>query len=190
VDRSSLNYAIRELKTIDPKSVSLLRVKLRAGLAPVVAKIQADVPKEAPLSGMNSRGGTKWKHINKPKVEFTPGFSKKRTNSLLRITVTGGKNKLGFDYAELAGIRRLPGATVSKPYTRRVKGGGRSREMTHRVTGQGDAFIRGLNADKPIRGKAGRYAYDSFLSQKPFIVETSRKIINDLMASYNNKFRV
>lgn len=190
VDQRDLIRVVRELKAIDDKSVRALRTGLMVGLAPVVAKIQSDIPKTPPLSGMNHRGRTKWRGINKPKVSFMPGRSKKTGTNLLMITVTGGKRGLGFDYAELAGIRSRPGATVSRPYTRRTGRGGTTREMTHRVTTQGDQFIKALQEKKPIRGVAGRYAYDSFLGMKPQVIETARLIINKFMASYNNTFRV
>ena len=190
VDQGDLTRVMRELKTLDKKSVTALRAGLRVGLQPYVAQIQAGVPKAAPLSGMTHRGRTKWRGINKPVIKFLPGRSKRSGTNLLMITVTGGKRGLGFDYAELAGIRSRPGATVSRPYTRRVRGGGVTREMTHRVSSQGDNFIAQLNARKPIRGVAGRYAYDAFVKIRPAVWETSRTIINTFMASYNNKFRV
>ena len=181
---------VRELKTIDDKSVRALRTGLKVGLQPVAASIQAAIPKTPPLSGMNHRGRTKWRGANKPVIRFMPGRSRSGGSNLLVITVTGGKRGVGFDMAELAGIRSRPGATRSRTYTRRVPGGGISREMSHRVTSQGDTFIQKLNERKPIRGVAGRYAYDAFLKMKPSIVETSRLIINQFMASYNNKFRL
>jgi len=197
VNQRDLDRVLRELKTIDDKSVRVLRSKLKTGLAPIAGQIKADIPREAPLSGMQRsrrgtavRGRTKWRGVNKPVISFTPGRSKKSGTNLLMITMTGGKRGLGFDYAELAGIRSRPGATISREYTRRTGRGGMTRPMTHRVTTQGDKFIDGLNADKQIRGKAGRYAYDSFLKHKPQIVETSRLIINGFMASYKRKFSV
>ena len=197
VDQGDLTRVMRELKTLDKKSVTALRAGLRVGLQPYVAQIQAEVPKEAPLSGMQRgrkggavRGRTRWRGINKPVIKFLPGRSRRSGTNLLMITVTGGKRGLGFDYAELAGIRSRPGATVSRPYTRRVRGGGVTREMTHRVSSQGDNFIAQLNARKPIRGVAGRYAYDAFVKIRPAVWETSRTIINTFMASYNNTFRV
>jgi hypothetical protein len=194
VDQQDLNRVIRQLKDIDDQSVRTLRTKLKVGLGPYAAKIQADIPKDPPLSGMRHRGRTKWRGVNKPVVSFYPGRSTKKGSvgerNLLVITVTGGKRGLGFDYAELAGIRSRPGATRSKPYQRRTRTGGISREMTHRVTSQGDIFIQKLQERKPIRGAAGRYAYDSFLKQKPAIVETARLIINNFMGEYNRKFRI
>ena len=197
VDQSDLTRTLRELKTLDDKSVKALRTGLRVGLQPYVARIQSAVPKEAPLSGMQRtrkgrpvRGRTKWRGINKPVIKFMPGRSKRSGKNLLMITVTGGKRGFGFDYAELAGIRSRPAAVRSRKYTRRVRGGGVTREMSHRVTTQGDEFIRKLNERKPIRGVAGRYAYDAFIKIRPGVVETSRTIINKFMASYNKRLRV
>lgn len=190
VDQSDLTRTMRELKTLDDKSVKALRTGLRVGLQPYVSQIQASIPKTAPLSGMNHRGRTKWRGINKPVIKFMPGRSKRSGKNLLMITVTGGKRGFGFDYAELAGIRSRPAAVRSRKYTRRVRGGGVTREMSHRVTTQGDEFIRKLNERKPIRGVAGRYAYDAFIKIRPGVVETSRTIINKFMASYNKRLRV
>lgn len=197
VDQSDLTRTLRELKTLDDKSVKALRTGLSVGLQPYLARIQSAVPKEAPLSGMQRtrkgrpvRGRTKWRGINKPVIKFMPGRSKRSGTNLLMITVTGGKRGFGFDYAELAGIRSRPAAARSRKYTRRVPGGGTTREMSHRVTTQGDVFIRELDEAKPIRGKAGRYAYDEFIKMRPAIVETSRVIINKFMASYNRRLRV
>jgi hypothetical protein len=190
VDQSDVTRMVRELKTIDDKAVRALRTGLKVGLQPFAAQIQSSIPKTPPLSGMGHRGRTKWRGVNKPVIKFMPGRGRGGTRNLLVMTVTGGKRGVGFDMAELAGIRSRPGATRSRTYTRRVRGGGMTREMSHRVTSQGETFIEKLNERKPIRGVAGRYAYDTFLKMKPAIVETSRVIINGFMASYNNKFRL
>lgn len=179
-----------ELKKIEDKSVRYLRTALRVGLQPYALEIQSAIPKAPPIRGMAHRGRTKWRGINKPVIKFLPGRSKRSGTNLLMITVTGGKRGLGFDYAELAGIRSRPAALRSKTYTRRTRNGGVTREMSHRVTTQGDELIKKLNQVKPIRGKAGRYAYDEFIKMRPAIVETSRTIINKFMESYNRRLRV
>jgi hypothetical protein len=104
----------------------------------------------------------------KPKatVSFTPG--KSRTgNRLLSIKLTGGsagRGPLGFDYAELAGVRRRAPKPFSKVYQRE------GLNQQHRVNGQGDAMIEEVASElNPIRGKAGYFAFNEALQKVPVI---------------------
>lgn len=186
VNVQNVQAVVKELKALDKNSVRDLRRELRTGLGPVLQKIQAEVPKTPPIRGMRHRGATKWRGINKPKVSFYPGRSIRGGSNLVVITVTGGKRGLGFDYAELAGIRSRPPRANSKPYTRR----GSSRTISHRVTTQGDEFIKALQRAKPISGKAGRYAYDAFLKSRPFIRAKTVDILDSFASRVNRKFGV
>lgn len=193
VNVQNVQAVIKDLKELDSGSVRELRASLRTNLGGVVSAIQASVPKTAPMKGMErgrNRGATKWRGINKPKVSFYPGRSKIGGNNLVVITVTGGKRGLGFDYAELAGVRSRPPKEMSKTYTRRTRGGGVSREMSHRVNGQGDIMIRKLQSVKPISGKAGRYAYDAFLKMRPAVIAIAEKTLDQYAARVNRKFGI
>lgn len=192
VNVQNVQSVVSELKALDKNSVRDLRRELRTGLGSVVAKLQSDIPSTPPITGrdgypsMGHRGSTKWRGINKPKVMFYPGKSIRGGNNLVLITVTGGKRGLGFDYAELAGIRSRAPKELSKPYVRR----GSSKVIRHRVTTQGDLFIEALNRAKPIKGKAGRFAYDSFLKSRPIIVATTEAILDRFADRVNKKFEV
>jgi len=197
VNKTDLSRVVRELKQIDNDSIKMLRLKLKTGLTPVAAAVDGAIPKEAPISGMQRsrrgtklQGRTKWRGANKTRIEFYPGRSQKGWANLVVMTVTGGKRGVGFDMAELAGVRKQPGNVYSRPYTRRTGRGTMTREYSHRVTTQGDQFINALQAAKPIKGKAGRYAYDAFLKQRPATIRIATGIINDVMKSYNRKFQI
>lgn len=192
VDARQLQVTIRELRQIEPRVTRKLQQRLTTGLGDVTAKIQAEIPSTPPIQArdgrpsMSHRGRTRWRGANKPKVVFSMG-KRGGWNNLVVIEVTGGARGLGFDYAELAGIRpRSARSNVSRPYTRR----GSSAIIRHTVTTQGDEFIGALERAKPIPGKAGRFAYDAFLKSRTDIVFKTIKIIEDFMDEYDKSFDV
>lgn len=191
VDRDNIQFVLKELRAIDKQSTNKLRSRLRTGLGDVTAQIQADIPRTPPIrksnppyETMGHRGRTKWKGVNKPIVKLYGGDFGKQGHNLVVIEVKGGKDKFGFEYAELAGIRSRPPGRMSRRYTRR----GSSKVIQHRLNGQGDAFIEALQKAKPIKGKAGRFAYDAFLKERTAIIQKTVGILDDFMAEYNRKF--
>lgn len=190
VDARALQVTIRELREIEPRVTRKLQQRLQSGLGDVVTKIQAEIPKTPPIQAadgrpsMSHRGRTRWRGANKPQVKFSLG-KRGGWNNVVVIEVTGGARGLGFDYAELAGIRpRSARSNRSRPYTRR----GSSVKMTHKVTTQGDEFIEALQRAKPIPGKAGRFAYDAFLGSRGQIIVKTVAILEQFMGEYNAKF--
>ena len=191
VDRDDIKFVLKELRAIDAKSTNKLRTRLRTGLGDVTAGIQSAIPRTPPIrksnppyETMGHRGRTKWKGVNKPQVKLYGGDFGRDEHNLVVIEVRGGKDKFGFEYAELAGIRSRPPGRMSRKYTRR----GSSKVIQHRLRGQGDAFIEALAEAKPIRGKAGRFAYDAFLKERTAIIQKTVVILDDFMAEYNRKF--
>jgi hypothetical protein len=51
----------------------------------------------------------------------------------------------------------------------------------HRVSGQGQAFNRGVRAAKQIRGRGGFFAYDAALKRYPMIEGLGRRAIDEFM---------
>lgn len=189
VDGREIQAVIRDLKQIDARVTRKLQQSLSVGLGNVTAEIHAAIPTSPPIQGrdgkpsMSHRGRTRWRGANKPKVIFSTGKAGGWSN-LLVIEVTGGARGLGFNYAELAGIRpRSARSNQSRSYTRR----GSSVKMSHTVTTQGDEFIAALNRAKPIKGVAGRYAYDQFLKSRPRIIRVTASVIDAFMKEYNQK---
>jgi hypothetical protein len=173
---ASLN---NELRSLDRKALNKLRGEMRKSIGPVAREIANDVPSEAPLSGMNHNGITRWTGVPKASVSFTPGRARGGSSRLLSMKFTGGTRVgggIGFDYAELAGSSKRPGARYTKVYERGGYGG-----QQHRVTGQGKAFNRGIRAAKPIRGRGGYFVYDSAVKRYKGIEGLGRRAIDKFM---------
>jgi len=174
---SQLNNTLRGL---DRKALNKLKAQMRASINPVAKAIASDVPKQAPLSGMNHEGVTRWTGQVRSSVSFTPGRAKRGASRILAMKFTGGTRAgggIGFDYAELAGSSRRPGAKFTKVYER-----GGYPGFQHRVNGQGEAFNRGVRAYKPIRGRGGYFAYDSAVKRYPQIEGLGKRAIDAFMA--------
>lgn len=169
----------QELRSLDRKAINKLRATMRQMITPVARAIASDVPTEAPLSGMNHNGVTRWTGQPKASVQFTPGRARGGASRLLAMRFTGGTRAgggIGFDYAELAGSSSRAGSRFSKVYDR----GGFSG-FQHRVNGQGRAFNRGIRAAKQIQGRGGFFAYDAALKRYPMIEGLGRRAIDDFM---------
>ena len=174
---ASLN---NELRSLDRKALNKLRADMRKSIGPVAREIAGDVPPEAPLPGMNHNGVTRWTGVPKASVSFTPGRARGGSSRLLSMKFTGGTRAgggIGFDYSELAGSSKRPGARYTKVYERGGYGG-----QQHRVTGQGQAFNRGIRAAKPIRGRGGYFVYDAAIRCYPRIEGLGKRAIDKFMA--------
>lgn len=177
------------LRTLDRKALNQLRAQMRATINPVAKAIAGDVPATPPLSGMGPntrRGGnpvngvTRWTGVPKSSVAFTPGRAKGGSSRILSMKFTGGSRSgggIGFDYAELAGSSKRPGARFSRVYERDGIPG-----FQHRINGQGQAFNAGIREAKQIRGRAGYFAYDSAVKRYPQIEGLGRRAIDKFMA--------
>ena len=167
VDASNINHTVRTLRGVDRRVLNELRKDLRGKVQPYANSIAQAVPAQSPLRGMRHDGVTRWGGKPRATVSFTPG--KSRTgNRLLSIKLTGGsagRGPIGFDYAELAGVRRRAPKPFSKVYQRE------GLNQQHRVNGQGDAMIEELRRKNPIRGKAGYFAFDAALQKYPLLTK-------------------
>ena len=173
---------IKLLRTLDRKALNALRREMRSTINPIAKAIAGDVPQQAPLSGMNHNGVTRWTGQPRTSVQFTPQRSRSGSR-ILAIRFSGGTRSeggIGFDYAELAGSSRRPGAQFSKVYDR----GGYSG-FQHRINGQGRAFNRGIRDYKPIRGRGGYFAYDSAVKRYPQIEGLGKRAIDKFMRKAN-----
>ena len=170
----------RTLRGLDRKALNKLRAEMRGSINPVAKAIAADVPEQPPLSGMDHNGVTRWTGQVKTSVSFTPGRGRGGSTRLLAMKFTGGTRAgggIGFDYAELAGSSRRPGARFSKVYDRAGSPG-----IQHRINGQGRAFNAGIRSYKPIRGRGGFFAYDSAVRKYPIIEGLGKRAIDKFMA--------
>jgi hypothetical protein len=162
---------IAALKKADADVVKKLRQEIKGVMQLEISTIVSGIPAFAPIRGMAHNGRTKWKRP-KGNVSFTPGsvrgFGGKGVSPLVSLTFTGGTNAVGFDMAELAGIRRKPARRRSK-IANSTSYGTQPGDGSHAVNGQGDFFISKLEEVRPVKGRAGRFAFDLFLRRKPVI---------------------
>lgn len=177
----------KTLRTLDRKALNKLRAEMRGSINPVAKAIASDVPEQAPLSGMNHNGVTRWTGTVRSSVSFTPGRARGGSTRLLAMKFTGGTRAaggIGFDYAELAGSSRRPGARFSRVYDRAGSPG-----IQHRINGQGRAFNQGIRAYKPIKGRGGYFAYDSAVKKYPIIEGLGKRAIEKFMQDASNEIQ-
>jgi hypothetical protein len=184
----------KALRNLDRKAVNKLRAEMRGSINPVARDIAGDVPDQPPLSGMGPntrRGGnpvdgvTRWTGTPRSSVSFTPGRARGGATRLLAMKFTGGTRAgggIGFDYAELAGSSKRPGARFSRVYERNGIPG-----FQHRINGQGRAFNEGIRAAKTIRGRGGYFVYDSAIKRYPQIEGLGERAIKKFMTDANRE---
>lgn len=156
---------IRELRKYEPDLFKELRKNIVSQVNPIIKPIQGQINSEvtnairAEMPGMFHNGRSAWTGANLSARLTT------RPKDLVFINAAGRRSKVGFNYAELAGIERRKPRPQSREY---VKNG---RAMRHRVNGQGLAFN-----DKLMRtfGKPGRFAFIRVVKQTP---EIQRKVL-------------
>lgn len=182
VDVTNLNRDLAILKKISPTLMKEFRKELRGRLQPYASAIANSIPGNPPISGMNHNGVTRWEGKPKGRVNFSP---RGRRNALIGLIFTGGTRQngpLGFDYAEVAGIRRRPPRAVSRIYEDQF-----GTLKTHRVNGQGDAMIRAIRRRKPIPGKAGYFAFDQALQKFPLLKKIAELSLARFTSDVNNE---
>jgi hypothetical protein len=157
----------KTLKTLDNDLIKQARKDLRTGAKPVADAVKANIPTEAPLSGMVHNGRTSWKRSG-VKVSIKTNFSKKaeRKGTSLVSIIAGaqGKNAMGaaaFQIADMAGRKR--------------RGNTRS----------GSAMIRALNS----QARASRYVYPAAERQLPYVQDVVRGTIKKLGRDYTQRLK-
>lgn len=162
IDATGIREAINALKKIDPDLVKALRSDLRSSMKPFAQQIKQASPQDPPLSGMGHNGPTRYLPTTN-NVSMTTGKSRKfpEMSALVSIRATPKNKTRGFYSAELAGSR-------STGYTP-----------------QGRNMIAVLNQRKPMVGRGGRYAYDSFQRQQPMIFAVAINVIDKHVSQVN-----
>jgi hypothetical protein len=148
------------LKSVEPELYKQFRKDIRSLSAPAVSAIKSNVPTISPLSGMVGNGRTSWS-APKVSISITPNQRSRAlgsTTANLVAIMTRGSNGQGLVIADMAG--RGGGKqrySLTRPYP--YKGGVRR----HRVNGQGEAMIRGLQK------QPSRFVYPAIERQLPAI---------------------
>lgn len=165
-----------------------MRTELRGSMNVVKAAIPKVSPFNGggPLDGMTHAGRTRWSPV-RMRLNVNPRPRRKGVGfvGVVGWIVTGSPNGLGFDYAELAGVRRRPPRAITKPFSRATKNG-RTVEYT-RVNNAGDVFIKNVRSRSNGRGKAGHFAHTEFLKQRGPIQRKAIKVIKKYSSATNRK---
>lgn len=157
---SGSSETLKIIKDIEPELFKEIRKSVNSELKPILNPIEGEINSQvtqsvrAEMKGMFHNGRSAWNG-----ARLTARVST-RPRELIFINATGISSQFGFDYAELAGIRRRPPRSRSKQYM--ING----QPRTHAVRGQGDAFISKLQTEF---GKPGRFAWIRVLKRKPEI---------------------
>lgn len=175
---------LKAIKQLEPDTIKRLRADLKGKLGGIMSQVQSAIPTQAPLSGMNNRGRLKW---GKPKVSisFTPAskFSGKDYHPLVSLSISGA----GFKMAELAGSRDKPGQwkSITPEYTN-----GWGTVSDHRITTQGFSLIDNLRRRFPTKGKAGRFAFSSYIRIQEDVAGVVMGILNEFVSDFNRRWKI
>jgi hypothetical protein len=157
---------VKILNSIDREIVKQARRDLRSGAQPVADAIKANIPRDAPLSGMVHNGRTGWKPAGL-KVRVKTNFTKKaERKGYSLVSIVAGERIVAqgaaiFSIADMAG--------------RKAKGKTRS----------GKAMIRGLNA----KARASRYVYPAAERELPYVRDQVVGTIRKLTKTYNDTLK-
>lgn len=194
----NLRETINQMKILGPDLIKQMRKEMGTITAPTMSKIQTSVPVISPLNGglrktgmmrpyggMNTHSGrTRWDGV-KVTTTLTPStYARGKDEHPLVSIVATGRKGLGFDYAELAGIRRRPPRKRSKGWNSTGPG-----YHSYTVNGQGDAMIEKLNRAVPFKGKAGRFAFAVVLKDKKDLERNTQVVLDKYADKINIKLR-
>ena len=169
---------IKLLKRVEPDLLKDMRKEMRSELKPLTSAIANSINSETTQRLMSRdyemfhNGRTQWSGVR----GGTSVLASSR-KAIAKLTFTGRSGKVGFNYAELAGVR-------SRPPRRRSKGWYSTSVGYHSYdyAGQGDVFIERLSKDF-APGKPGRFAFGRFLKKRKEVDKQAQQVAD----RYNKK---
>jgi hypothetical protein len=189
------------LDAVQPGSIRELRKDIKRIAEPAVTAIKANLPRTAPLSGMNHYGRTRFAGaLVKANLDLR-AHRLSNTHSLVRIEVISPGDAVGLEIADMAGRRtmqhgpRLPyeykgrgriggsgrqSPTKSRPVVRR----GNSRQFQYRINGQGKGMTDNLG------GVPSRYIYPALAGKVDGIAADMLKTLDAYAAKINQTLKV
>ncbi len=189
------------LDAVQPGSIRELRKDIKRIAEPAVTAIRANLPKTAPLSGMNHYGRTRFAGaLVKANLDLR-AHRLSNSHSLVRIEVISPGDAVGLEIADMAGRRtmqhgpRLPyeykgrgriggsgrqSPTKSRPVVRR----GNSRQFQYRISGQGKGMTDNLG------GVPSRYIYPALAGKVDGIAADMLRTLDAYAAKINQKLKV
>lgn len=181
-----LEETLAILKEVQPDALKEMRKEIRTVIttAGVVSSIKSRTPAVAPMSGMANNGPTRWGGVRSITTRvLSRTMAGRKTVPLITIVASGGKESLGFDYAELAGIRRRPPRARSKIRGTSLRGQQKG-DGSIALNGQGDNFISVL---EERNGKTpGRFAFRAVFDKR-FSIERGAQVVLDKYAQRVNR---
>lgn len=178
VDVEGVAYVVAQLKQYRPESLKALRKSMRKDMKPILNEITSEI--NGTITNrlqmrdyeMFHGGRTAWNG-----VRASTSVTSNKKGSVVKIVMTGKAGKLGFNYAELAGIeRRAP--------RRKSKGWYGTGYRAYDYNGQGLVFNKRLEKDF---GKPGRFGWIRIVRRRKQIEKEMKKILETYNIGLNRR---
>jgi hypothetical protein len=189
------------LDAVQPGAIKELRKDIRRIAQPVVTAIKSNLPKTAPLSGMNHYGRTRFAGAKVSAQLLLRGWANRDTIPLARIAVVSPGDAAGLEIADMAGRKSMmngPALTYEYKGRGRVGGSGRQKPtksravvrrgntatFQYRITGQGKGMTDNLG------GIPSRYVYPALADREETLALDMLKTIESYTDRINQKLKV
>jgi hypothetical protein len=189
------------LDAVQPGSIRELRKDIRRIAEPAVTAIKSNLPKTAPLSGMNHYGRTRFAGAQVKANLDLRQHRLSNSHSLVRLEVISPGDAVGLEIADMAGRRTMQHGpalpyeykgvgrrggsgrqkpTKSRPVVRR----GNSRTFQYRITGQGKGMTDNLGR------VPSRYIYPAMAGKVEGIARDMLKTLETYANKINQTLKV
>jgi len=189
------------LDAVQPGSLTALRKDIRRIAEPAVSAIKSNLPRSAPLSGMNHYGRTRFAGAKVSAALDLRNSIYANNVSLIKIQVVSPGDAVGLEIADMAGRKRMQhGPQLPYEYkgvgrrggsgrqsptrSRAVVRRGNSRPFSYRITGQGKGMMDNLG------GVPSRYIYPALAGKVMGIAADMLKTVEGYTAKINQKIKV
>jgi hypothetical protein len=186
-----LEETIKILKQVEPDAVKSMRKDIRSVVTAsgAISNVRMKTPAIAPMSGMEHQGKTRWGGVKSVTTSVSLRTVERkrgqRSYPIIKI-VASNKDALGFEYAELAGIRRRLARARSKIRNTNLRGT-QAGDGSIALNGQGDNFIKVLN--ERIGKTPGRFAFAAVFSKRREIEQGSQRVLDKYAEQVSRKLK-
>ncbi len=189
------------LDAVQPGAIKELRKDIRRIAEPAVSAIKSNLPRTAPLSGMNHYGRTRFAGAKVKAELLLRGWSNSDTIPLARLAVVSPGDAAGLEIADMAGRKTMmhgPALPYEYKGRGRIGGSGRQRptrsravvrrgntaSFQYRITGQGKGMTDNLG------GVPSRYVYPALAGKVNGMATDMLKTIESYTERINHKIKV
>jgi hypothetical protein len=189
------------LDAVQPGSITALRKDIRRIAQPVVTAIKSNLPRTAPLSGMNHYGRTRFAGAKVSAQLLLRGWGNSDTIPLARLAVVSPDGAAGLEIADMAGRKSMMhGPALTYEYKGRGRVGGKGRQnptrsrpvvrrgnaapFSYRINGQGKGMTDNLS------GLPSRYVYPALADREDTLAADMLKTIESYTDRINHKLKV